>query len=91
VATRPRIPWLERESTNRDAVWLGVLFLVLSVGVPALLHVVAGLPGRVWIEIAGGLALLFIGLLVGAGFGVARSDPNIDRYVKHVSDALKTL
>jgi GAF domain-containing protein len=90
VPSRPRIPWLERESKNRDAVWLGVVFLLLALIVPWALHKFAGLQPRVSLEIVGGLVLL----AAGAAIGVARSrgeDPNADRYAEHASDALNTL
>jgi GAF domain-containing protein len=70
-----------------------VVFLALSAGVPALLHWVLGLavPLRVWLEIAAGLFVLTLGFVLGQRFGFARSDPNVDRYAEHTSDALETL
>jgi fumarate reductase subunit D len=59
---RPRIPWFERESTNRDA----VVLLVLGIAIPLVLGVldatktIKTLAVGAWVAIAVGFLLLAI-------------------------------
>jgi hypothetical protein len=87
------IPWLERESTNRDA----VVLLVLGIAIPLVLGVldatktIKTLAVGAWVAIAVGFLLLAIVYRLG-GVSVRRALPvDVDRYVEHVTDAIETM
>ena len=90
---QPRFPWLERQSTNRDA----VLLLVLAIPIPVALgvldatKVVKTISIGAWIAIAVGLLVLATFYRLGAA-SVRRTLPvDVDQYVEHVTDAIETM
>jgi GAF domain-containing protein len=90
---RPALPWLERESTNRDAIVLFALGLVLPLmlGVLDATKVVKTLAVGAWLAVGVGFLLLAIVYRMG-GASVRRTLPvDTDRYVEHVTDAIETM
>ena len=85
MRTRPRVPWLERQSTNRDTIAVSILFTALTI--------ILGLtlPFRVWLEIVAGVALLVAGVIIGWKRAPVGVDPNAERYAEQASGALGTL
>jgi GAF domain-containing protein len=85
----PRTSWLDRGSTNRDAVVLAVLGLVGSVLLSVLdaTSVVKTLPAAVWIA----TAAAFAGFLAGVAVARRGRPADVERYVEHTTDAVNTL
>jgi GAF domain-containing protein len=90
---RPTIPWLERQSTNRDAIMLFALGIALPLvlGILDATKTVKTLAVGAWVAIAVGFLLLAIVYRLG-GASVRRTLPvDVDRYVEHATDAIETI
>jgi GAF domain-containing protein len=90
---RPRIPWIERESTNRDS----LVFLVVGIVSPLILgalgktEVVKTLPPAVWFGIAIAACVAAAAFRLGRRGAIGHAHREIEKYAEHVVDALDTL
>jgi GAF domain-containing protein len=90
---RPKLPWLERQSTNHDALVVGFLFVLIPLLLGALdaTSVLKTLPLAAWLGIVAGSALIAGAYRLGRSRVQASIPVDVDRYVGHTTDAIDTL
>jgi GAF domain-containing protein len=90
---RPKVPWLERQSTNRDAVLVGLGFVLLPLifGVLDSTGVFNTLPLGAWIALALVVPALWLAYRLGRRSSALVVPPDVGRYVEHTTDAIDTL
>lgn len=91
--TRPRVPWLERQSTNRDSIVVGLVFVALPIALGALnaAEVLSTMPLAAWIGVALVAPLIALAYRRGRASAAASVPPDVSRYVEHTTDAIDTL
>lgn len=89
---RPRVPWLERQSTNRDAIVVSVVAGVSSLilGALDLSGVVQTMPLGAWLAVAIATGSWPVAYRLGSRKTAAETR-DFDRYQEHVRDALDIL
>jgi hypothetical protein len=91
--SRPKVPWLERQSTNRDALILAAVAFVLPLVLGGLndAGVLETLPLVAWLAIGVGVFLLLLTFWAGRRMAPTRVPWDVERYSEHTADALDTL